>query len=66
MIDSPEEAQAWGREKVGNKGEKAEKLLYVGFIREARYTTWLPDVVMVNKANGKWRMCVDYMYLCGQ
>jgi len=40
--------------------EEADKLLSTGFIREARYTTWLANVVMVTKPNGNWRMCVDY------
>ena len=40
--------------------EEADKLLLAGFIREARYTTWLTNVVMVTKPNGYWRMCVDY------
>jgi len=39
---------------------EADKLLNVGFIEETHYTTWLSNVVLVNKANGKWRMCVDY------
>jgi len=39
---------------------EAEKLLKAGFIAEARYSTWLVNVVMVKKASGKWRMCVDY------
>jgi len=39
---------------------EADKLLQAGFIRKAHYTTWLANVVMVKKANGKWRMCVDY------
>jgi len=30
------------------------------FIRELVYTTWLANVVMVKKSNGKRRMCVDY------
>nr|KYP41659.1 Retrovirus-related Pol polyprotein from transposon 17.6 [Cajanus cajan] len=25
-----------------------------------RYSTWLANVVMVKKSNGKWRMCTDY------
>ena len=36
------------------------KLLDGGFIREVYYTEWLTKVVMVEKANGKWRMCVDF------
>jgi len=43
--------------------EEAEKLLSAEFIREARYTTWLTNVVMVTKANSKWMMCVDYTNL---
>jgi len=39
---------------------EADKLLSVGFIEEAQYTTWFSNVVLVKKANGKWRMSVDY------
>jgi len=42
---------------------EADKLLNAGFIEEVQYTTWLSNVVLVKKANGKWRMCVDYMDL---
>ena len=42
---------------------EADKLLNAGFIEEAQYTTWLSNVVLVKKANGKWRMCVDYTNL---
>ena len=30
------------------------------FIREFYYPGWLANVVMVKKANGKWRMCVNF------
>lgn len=43
--------------------EEVEKLLTAGFIREVFYTEWLANVVMVNKSNGKWQMCVDIMDL---
>ena len=36
------------------------KLLEVDFIREVYYPEWLANVVMVKKANGKWRMCMDF------
>ena len=32
----------------------------VDFIRKVYYLDWLANVVMVKKANGKWRMCVDF------
>jgi len=42
-----------GEEKRLATRTKADKLLKAGFIREARYTTWLVKVVMVTKSNGK-------------
>jgi len=49
-----------GEERRKAARDEADKLLQAGFIRKAHYTTWLANVVMVKKANGKWRMCVDY------
>ena len=40
--------------------EEVKKLLEAGFIREVYYPDWLANVVMVKKANGKWRMYVDF------
>ena len=40
--------------------EEVTKLLTAGFIREVYYPDWLANDVLVKKANGKWRMCVDF------
>ena len=40
--------------------EEVQKLTIAKFIREVYYLDWLANVVMVKKANGKWRMCVDF------
>ena len=40
--------------------DEVNKLLIANFIRELHYLEWLANVVMVKKANGKWRMCVDF------
>nr|KYP57535.1 Transposon Ty3-I Gag-Pol polyprotein [Cajanus cajan] len=49
-----------GEERKKAVEAEASKLLEAGFIREIQHTTWLDNVVMVKKANGKWRMCTDY------
>ena len=43
--------------------EEVRKLLEANFIREVYYPKWLANVVMVKKANGKRRMCVDFTNL---
>ena len=40
--------------------DEVQKLIVAKFIREVYYPDWLANVVMVKKANGKWRMCVDF------
>ena len=40
--------------------EEVGKLLAARFIREVHYPEWLANVVMVKKANRKWRICIYY------
>ncbi|XP_057724061.1 uncharacterized protein LOC130940023 [Arachis stenosperma] len=49
-----------GTEKREASVAEVKKLIDANFIREIRFTTWLTNVVMVRKNNGKWRMCVDF------
>ena len=46
------------RQKAIN--EEVGKLLQAGAIREVEYPEWLDNVVLVKKANGKWRLCIDF------
>ena len=46
------------RQKVIN--EEVGKLLQAQAIREVEYPEWLAKVVLVKKANGKWRLCIDF------
>ena len=43
--------------------EEVRKLQEASFIREVYYPDWLANGVMVKKASGKWRMCVDFANL---
>ena len=40
--------------------DEVRKLQEADFIREVYYPDWLTNVVMVKKANGKWKICVDF------
>ena len=42
---------------------EVNKLLSTSFIQEVYYPDWLTNIVLVKKANGKWRMCVNFMDL---
>ena len=43
--------------------DEVNKLLDANFIRKVYYPEWLANVVMVKKANRKWKMCVDFTNL---
>ena len=46
------------RQKVIN--EEVGKLLQTKAIKEVEYPKWLANVVLAKKANGKWRLCIDF------
>jgi hypothetical protein len=50
-------------DKVEGARNEVKRLLCVGVIREVKYPEWLANTVMVKKANGKWRMCIDFIDL---
>ncbi|CAL1379065.1 unnamed protein product [Linum trigynum] len=49
---------SWERRQA--VAEEVSRLLKAKFIQEVLYPTWLANVVMLKKANGQWRMCVDF------
>ncbi len=40
--------------------EEVGRLLVPDAIRPIQYPTWLSNIVVVKKKNGKWRVCVDF------
>lgn len=38
-------------------------MLEAGVIREVQFSEWLSNPVLIKKANGKWRMCIDFTAL---
>ena len=47
-------------EKENAIKEEVQKLTATEFIREIYYPDQLANIIMVKKANGKWRICVDF------
>jgi hypothetical protein len=50
-------------DKAEGARNEVKRLLSARVIREVTYPEWLDNTVMVKKANGKWRMCIDFTYL---
>ena len=40
--------------------EEIRKLEATGLVRGVLHPTWLANPVVVRKANGRWRLCIDY------
>jgi hypothetical protein len=47
-------------DKAEGARNEVKRLLSAGVIREVKYPEWLANTVMVKKANGKWRMRIDF------
>jgi hypothetical protein len=50
-------------EKTEAAKAEVHRLLEAKFIKPIAYPTWLANVVMVQKKNGKWRKCIDFTNL---
>jgi hypothetical protein len=50
-------------DKAEGARNEVKRLLSAGVIREVTYQEWLANTIMVKKANGKWRMCIDFIDL---
>jgi hypothetical protein len=47
-------------DKAEGARNEVKRLLSARVIREVTYPEWLANTVMVKKANGKWRMCINF------
>jgi hypothetical protein len=61
----PRKQRLWKmcEDKTEGACNEVKRLLSVGVIREVTCPEWLTNTVMVKKANGKWRMCIDFTNL---
>ncbi|XP_074346778.1 uncharacterized protein LOC141685583 [Apium graveolens] len=46
------------RNKIIN--DEVDRLMKAGMIKEVNYPEWLANIVILQKKNEKWRVCVDY------
>jgi hypothetical protein len=47
-------------DKVEGTRAEVKRILSAVVIREVTYPEWVTNTIMVKKANGKWRMCIDF------
>jgi hypothetical protein len=47
-------------DKAEGARNEVKRLLSARVIREVTYPEWLANTVTMKKANGKWRMCIDF------
>lgn len=40
--------------------DELNRLLQANFIELVKFPTWIANVFLVKKSNGKWRMCINY------
>ena len=52
--------RSFAPERQKSINEEVDKLLQEGAIREVEYPEWLANVVLIKKANGKWRLCINF------
>jgi hypothetical protein len=52
--------QKMSDDKAEGARNEVKRLLSARVIREVTYLEWLANTVMVKKANGKWRMYIDF------
>ena len=52
--------RSFARDRQKAINEEVSKLLQARAIREVEYPEWLANVVLVKKANGRWRLCIDF------
>ena len=58
LVKQKRKCFALERQKVIN--EEVGNLLQADAIREVEYPEWLANVVLIKKANGKWRLCINF------
>jgi hypothetical protein len=52
--------QKMSDDKAEGARNEVKRLLSADVIEEVTYPEWLANTIMVKKANGKWRMCIDF------
>jgi ribonuclease HI len=48
------------KDKAEGARNEVKRLLSANVIREVKYPEWLANTIMVKKANGRWRMCIEF------
>ncbi|GKC51463.1 hypothetical protein Tco_1074208 [Tanacetum coccineum] len=52
-----------GKNYRKNRIKEVEEWVNAGIVRPIKYPTWIANPVLVKKADGSWRMCIDFKNL---
>ena len=58
----PVKQKVWKQALEGQQfiAKEIKKLEVAGLVRGVLHPTWLANQVVVRRANGKWRLCIDF------
>ncbi|GKC33369.1 hypothetical protein Tco_1040663, partial [Tanacetum coccineum] len=59
----PQKRRVLGPKKSKAVTKEVKEWVKAGIVRPVRYPTWISNPVLVNKADGTWRICIDFKNL---
>jgi len=60
FISVKQKRRTQGPKRSAALREEVDRLMENGFIKESTYSNWVSNPGLVKKANGKWRVCIDF------
>ncbi|GJX61940.1 reverse transcriptase domain-containing protein [Tanacetum coccineum] len=52
--------ESWHQSETKQSAKKVEELTKANILREVKYQTWVSNLVIVKKDEGRWNWCIDF------